>query len=699
MPSLMSLGTRAMFASYAALQATGHNISNAGVDGYSRQSVKLETSSGQFTGAGFYGRGVDVSTVSRAHNEFLTKEAAKAQSLSQMDATHLQNLKRLENLFPPGEQGIGQAASQFFNALSDMASKPADPSARQVVLSRAGELAARFSSAGSQVEVLQAGVKADLRTEVASINGLAANIAQVNDQLAQLRGVGHDANDLLDRRDQLVNELSGKLAITTMKADDGTLSVFIAGGQRLVLGSQPSELTVMDDALDPSRATVGIWDNRPPAGKQRAANDQPRELEPSLLGSGGSVAGLLRFQNEDLTSARNDLGRMAAALAATLNEQQHQGLDLGKPAQRGQPLFQTGAPRALPASTNKGGANVEVTLTNAGAQRLEADEYELHKDPAQEGRYLLTRRSDGQVFVGSASQDADGKDVVTAFKRQQAGVDEADWPSFDPGFGLKVQGSPAATDRFLVQPVGTAAAGMRLVLDSAQGLAAASPLVATGGVSNAGTATVASLQVKTTAFPDASQSSEVDVSRRFSARIEFGEGGAYTYSWKTYEADGTTVATDDSITGQWQGGQPLVLNGYELNLNGTPSKGDTFDVLTTPFTNANNGNALSLAALRDERFVGRQARAGASSGGQTIVEAYAAAMADVGVRVQGAQAASNISGSVASTAKAERDSKAGVNLDEEAAKLIQYQQGYQAAAKVLQVAQAVFDTLLRTTGG
>ena len=117
---LMSLGIKAMAANYAALQTTGHNIANANVAGYSRQQAELSTSGGQYTGAGFFGRGVDVVSVSRSHNEFLTREAASARSLSSMDASRLSQLRRLEAIFKPGEMGLGNATSEFMNSMVDL---------------------------------------------------------------------------------------------------------------------------------------------------------------------------------------------------------------------------------------------------------------------------------------------------------------------------------------------------------------------------------------------------------------------------------------------------------------------------------------------------------------------------------------------------------------------------------------------------
>src|SRR5512137_2302387 len=103
--SLMSLGVRTMFAASASMQTTGHNIANASVEGYSRQRVELQTSQGQFSGAGFFGKGVDVVSVSRAYNEHLTREAASTASQAAYDQAHVAQLAQLEQVFPMGEAG------------------------------------------------------------------------------------------------------------------------------------------------------------------------------------------------------------------------------------------------------------------------------------------------------------------------------------------------------------------------------------------------------------------------------------------------------------------------------------------------------------------------------------------------------------------------------------------------------------------
>jgi flagellar hook-associated protein 1 FlgK len=444
------------------------------------------------------------------------------------------------------------------------------------------------------------------------------------------------------------------LQVTTIPADDGSLNVFIGGGQRLVLGGDASKLAAVADDFNPSLVRLGLTD---PSGTHAM---------PDSLATGGSIAGLLRFQGTDLVDARNLLGQMAQALAGSVNNQQALGLDLKQPAGTGAAIFSTGALTVLPSSANAQVAGVpvasyinvsgtrvpSVSFSVVNASQLSSSAYQVMPDPSTAGNYLVTRLADGVQTSVASGATVDGWKLTVA-----APV-------------------PAAGDRFLLQPVGTAAMNMKRVLDDPKGIAAAAPVTATTGTTNTGTASVASLQaVSTTLNPN------------LTATLSF-TSGTGNYDWQLVDTTTATVVGSGSAT--WQAGQPISLNGWQLALNGVPANGDTVVVQKTVFPAANNGNALALTDLRDARMVGQTP----SSSGATVTDAYADAMTTIGVRVQSAQTASDMSTSVANDAQAAVSEKTGVNLDEEAARLIQFQQSYQAAAKMLQIAQAVMDSLL-----
>jgi flagellar hook-associated protein 1 FlgK len=664
----MSLGIKAMAANYAALQTTGHNIANANVAGYSRQQVELATSKGQFTGAGFFCKGVDVVSVLRQHDAFLTGEAARTASTAAMDAARLEQLKRMEEVFKTGEQGLGAAVSQFTNSLADLTNQPADIATRQVVLTRAAELSSRFSEAGGALDDLQAGVTNDLAASVTAINSIGGSIAAANQKIAALKGLGQPANDLLDERDRLISQLSNYVQVSRVDASDGTVGVFVAGGQRLVLGAEAAQMAVVQDANDPRRSAVGM-----------VAGSKVNALDPQALG--GSVGGLLRFQNSDLVDGRNLVGRLAAAVGNAVNQQQMRGLNLtgAQPAPAmfavGRPLVQGNANNAKDA----GGvplASVKLSFgSDVGA--LRASDYDLREDPATPGNWKIAR------LIGGLPS-ADPADTLS-FSGQTAEFQ-----------GLKIDiGSPAPAtgDRFRLQPVARAANDMATLLGDPRDVAAAAPVVGSLGTANLGTATLASLTVTASPLPYPGAT----------ARITFVDNSAADpahpvgYTWEVSDPAGAVLASD-STPRAWVPGSAMPdatqggidINGFTLQLSGVPKPGDTLDVSPTP-TSAlatNNGNARALLALRDAALID----------GKSATDGYAQAMSDVGVRIQAGRSGSDISTSVAAQAEQARNSQSGVNLDEEAARLIQYQQSYQAAAKMLQVAQSLFDTLLQTAG-
>jgi flagellar hook-associated protein 1 FlgK len=652
--ALLSIGSRAMAANYVALQTTGHNIANAGVEGYSRQRVETATASARATASGSIGNGVDVQTVTRAHDQFLTREAANAKALAGQDASRLESLRRLEEVFRPGEQGIGHASSEFLNAMVDVASRPAELAARQVALARAGEVADRFRLAGTQLDALQGDVDISIKDAVTRANALVKGIAELN---ASILAAGREQppNDLLDARDRQVSQLSEILQVKTLQADDGSTSVFFAGGVALVQGGKSATLRAVADENDANRLALEVDEN----GATRSID--------SLEVGGGSIAGWLRFQNDDLLNARTTLGQMAAALAGVVNEQQSLGLDLRTPAGRGAPLFDIGAPVVQPGQDNQRDAAgvfvAEVTLEVMEPRLLKASEYALSVDP-DTGAWQAERLSDGMVF---------------------SGLDTGS--EFD---GLKLDlGAvpPASSDRFLLQPVTYAAGSLRRAMADPRALAAAALLTADVGADNQGTGAIARLRLNS---PDIDPALDAEVVFTSPATVELRDRDS-----------GALLAN-----GSWSRGAPVAwegddesLTGFDLWLDGQPATGDVFTVAPTVHVERNNTNALAFAELRDARFIGQAEDAdGELQGGSTVVESWTRALADTGVRVQAAGAAAEISGSIAEQAETRRAAQSGVNLDEEAARLIQYQQSYQAAAKVLQVAQSVFDTLMQVAG-
>ncbi len=633
---ILNIGTQALQANSAALQTAGNNIANANTVGYSRQRVVLETVQGQFTGSGYIGKGVSVQTIQRNYSEFLTRQATLASSTTSADVTRSDQLRQLQNIFEGGTNGLGASISDMLNAFSDVASAPTDLTARTVVLTRVDETASRMRAASQRIDDLQIGVTQSLSQKVDAINSLAQGIADVNEQIARTRGTGQPPNDLLDRRDQLVRELNVYVQTTSIPADDGTVGIFIGASQALVLGTDVSKLSLTKGEFgDVSQSKLVI--NR---------TGTAITLDENTLG-GGQVSGLLRFQNTDLNEGRNLLGRLTLAVTTALNDQHKLGLDLDgnvggnlfTPSTfSGQNILQP----VPPATLNTGSS--ALTLAIADNTQLSASDYEVNFTGPAAGS--VTRRSDG---------------VITAFAASPVVVD---------GISITITGAAAAGDRFLLKPFATSASNVASAFSSPRALAVASPVAGTMGASNTG-----SLQ-QVSVLARSNPPVNVPVTLTFT--------GPNTYT----RSDAIPVATVfNFVPGQpIEGSIPAAtpLSNWSVTLQGAPAAGDTFTILANPYPRLSAGNATAMTNLRDVP----------TFDGAALTDGYAGLISQVGIRTQSANYAAEVSTSIATNLERDRAGVSGVNLDEEAASLLQYQQAYQASAKMIQVAQTIFDTLI-----
>ncbi|MEK8048629.1 flagellar hook-associated protein FlgK [Ideonella sp. DXS22W] len=636
--SLLSLGSQALFASYRQIQTTSHNISNANTEGYSRQTNIQSTNTAQEFSGGWLGRGVSVTTVKRASDSFLTDRAASLKSAAASDAALSDLMGQLEKMFPGGESGLGNAATQIFNAFADLAAAPSDLSARQAVIGKLQDFTALAHDVAEQVEGLQGNVTSDIAGAVNEVNTLAQQLAALNRQISSASALGHDPNDLLDQRDVLVSRISEQMDVQTVTAADGSVGVFVATGQTLVLGGSANKLTVQTDPYDPKRTGVGITLN----GKLTLLADD--------FITSGKLGGMLQFQSGDLAEARNRLGQFVTGVSRALNAQQGLGIDLDR--QAGSALFNVAEPKALAATTNardaSGAAISSVTLEITDAAALKASDYKLEVDPADASRFLVTRLADGP---GATPVSIASGDVLDGL-RITAGAN-----------------APTAGESFLLRPVAYAAAEISVAMRNPRGLAAASPVVATIPAANQGTMAVTATDI--VAEPAAGYSA---ISVHFTD-----DAGAY----EVRDAGNAVLGS-----GTFTPGQPVLWDGISLTLAGLPRSGDEIRLAPNQQPSANNGNALSMDSLANRTLVD----------GQRASDAYSSLFSQIGVRAQGASIASDSSSKAFTAAKEQLTSVTGVNVDEEVARLIQYQQGYQAAAKVLQTAQTLLDTVISIAG-
>jgi flagellar hook-associated protein 1 FlgK len=644
---ILDIGTQALKANQVALQTIGNNIANVNTIGYSRQRVVMATVQGQYTGAGYVGKGVDVQTIQRNYDEFLTRQSTLAGSTQAADTTRSDYLKQLGNMFQGGTNGIGQAVNDMLNSLSDVASTPTDITARTVVLTRVDETTRRLRDASQSLDDLQTGITQALGDKINTVNTLAQKIADVNGQIALAQSNGQPPNDLLDKRDQLIYDLNQYVQTTSVPADDGSVGIYIGGSQSLVLSSSASKLALSptnDDYGDPQQNKLVVL---------RDGLSVP--MNEAALG-GGQLSGMLRFQNNDLVEARNLLGRLTTAVTTTLNTQHQLGLDLN--GNVGQNLFTPVSVNNIlvpvsPAVLN-GSPAASLQLDISDATKFVASNYQIKVVSGTQ--LVVTRTSDGTSLTFDPTAGA---------------------PTFD---GLQLSGLASATvgDRFLLKPFATAAANIGREFSTPSALTVASPIVGQMAGTNTGSLQLASL--------NAGVNPPVNVP----VTITFSTASSPT----TYTLSGPGPFPGGVGPFTYTSGQPITSgdtpNAWTVTLQGAPQNNDSFTVQDIKATNLdiklNGGNATNMMNLRDL----------AMFDGAAMSDGYAGMISQIGIRAQSANYAATVSSNIATNAEKDRTGIAGVNLDEEAAKLIQYQQAYQASAKMIQVAQTIFSTLIQT---
>lgn len=656
--SSLNIASRALTTNLAAMQVIGHNIANVNTDGYSRQNILLGTSGGQFLGNGYFGKGVEIEGVSRAYDSYLTREAQLTRSVSAGDEARYARLQQLESLFPLGDQSLGVTLNNALNAWSAVATSPLDTTARTVVIARSEELTARLRDVTASLDETRLSSTLQVQEAVKSINSLAEQIAQVNQTIVQSQGTGRSPNDLLDQRDQLVSQLNQYVQTSTVPAADGSLTVFVGGSQPLVLGTRVSPMAAERNPVDGDKLDIKIYQ----AG-------QPAEINADFLG-GGALKGLVRFVNEDLPESYNMLGRLALSMSEQVNAQHRLGLDAnGDPGEnfyqiRGagtaDSIYSYGADGSLQIAAKPigtaAGSGVVATVSDFNA--LQASDYEIRVGSGTDVT-VIRKSTNESVQLTSAPDPISGNSIV----------------SID-GLRIDLGASPANGDRFLLQPYAGVARNLEVALSSPQDVAAASSVRVDVPATNAGSLLVENLRAVST--PPAGWSSTA---------VEFNSLGQYRV------VSPSTPPLPPAVPADWvnfQPGQPIVANGFELVLRGVPTDGDTFNISPATAADAaqNFGNAKAILGLRDK----------ASFGGVNLGDGYIPVFSALANKVQAGRVAAEFSTTAATNAATALANRTGVNLDEEAARLLQFQQAYQASAKFLQVAQGTFDTLIQSFG-
>lgn len=635
---IFGIGVSALKSAQTGISATSHNIANANTPGFSRQEIIQTAQLPQNTGGGFLGQGANVTTVLRRYDQFLGVQVLEAQTQASTLTTQLGLSQQLSNLLGDTNGGLTPALQDFFSSVNGVSNAPESIPSRQAMLGSAQSLVNRLQTLDQRVNQIRDGLNGQISNSVSLINSYAKQIGTLNDSIVQLQAKfpGQPPNDLLDQRDQLINQLSQEIRVSKLNQPDGSVDVFIGNGQSLVVGKSVSTLQAVSSATDPTSLEVAYVNN-----------GGIYTIQQSSL-QGGNLGGFLATRQSVLDPAVNALGRIALGLADTFNQQHQQGTDLK--GVLGGSFFTMAVPRVVSSSNNTGTAALTATISSTSA--LTGDDYKVQFDGVNYNVYNTIT----SALVG-------GPYTVAAMTAGQAVA----------GTGITLQltaGAATAGDSFLVRPTVDGAKNIALSITDPTKIAASSPIRSNAPTTNIGTGTIASASV-TGGLP-------LNVNLQQPITITF-------TSATTFDVTGTGVGLPAVGVAYTPGGN-ISYNGWTTQISGAPVTGDTFTVMQNTNATTDGGNILKLAQLQTTNTL--------ANGTTSYQGAYGQLISQIGSQTRELDVTSKAQTSMLNQVTKAANAISGVNLDEEAANLMRYQQAYQAAAKAMAIANTMFDSLL-----
>ncbi|NNJ96634.1 MAG: flagellar hook-associated protein FlgK [Gammaproteobacteria bacterium] len=650
MPSgdLFSIGTSGLLAFQRALGTVSHNIANANTEGYSRQSADLVSKPPQANGDGFIGTGVEVGTIRRSYDAFVESSLRSSTSATAEFAAFHALASQLDNVVANSDTGINASLQRFFDSVQDVADTPASPSTRQVMSSEGEQLTTQFNELASWIEGIRGQVNNELQNGVNQINQYSSAVAELNEKIVvELGRAGQPPNDLLDQRDTLIKQMSEWVSVTTLQQDDGAINVLVGSGQALVVANKATSLTTMQQAGDPKQLDIAVQGN---AGVLVPVTSQM---------SGGRIGGVLNFRDQMLDQASNNLGLVAIGLGSFVNEQHRRGMDLD--GALGLDFFNIAQPQVLTVAGNP--ANVAVAFDDV--TQLSNADYKLRFNA---GTWELSNSLTGQTIPMTGSGTT------------------AD-PFVAEGMSIEVSGAPVNGDTYLLRPTRNGALEMQMLLANSRQIAAAAPVRSVANTNNTGTGDISAgvvTDIDNPVFQTTPDQLTPPVLMRFTSSTSYDlYDNTNTVTPVLLEAG---IAYDPATGGELFPTPGGLDHGYRMRITGAPVAGDEFSTEYNTGGIGDNRNALLLAGLATEKLL--------YAGSASVTDSYKKLVADVGTGTKQAEINSLAQQRILDQTRATRESISGVNLDEEAANLVRYQQAYQAAAQVIATAGSLFDTLL-----
>ena len=659
---LLGIGSSGVLAQQRLLQTTSNNIVNVNSQGYVRERTLVYTNTiGLGTG--------DIKT-QRVINDYMQGEVRRDTSAYHASLTHYEQLAGVDSLLGDTSNSVGAAITSYFKSFHSANESPAEIGGRKVVMTELSGMVNRFHTLSAQLDKQSDTLNTRIEDETKQVNSLLTSINDLNQAIIRTQGSPEENLMLFDQRDEAIRQLSEKMDIRTVAQPNGSMLVNMSTGHSLILDGGVAQFKVI--AGDPDSRDQEL---------QLTLGDNQATIDHDTFG--GAMGGLFKART-DLEPTKRELGQLAVAMADAMNQQNRLGMDLDN--EIGGDIFTLPTSKGLPYGNNTGTVGANVSFVPGKGTSVTPFDYEVRFSSATGYEVFSLDKSGNRTSV------ATGTTPPATFELTGHGI------------SIDLTGAPAAGDRLLLQPTKSAAAGLGQLITRPEDLALASPLKAEKTTNNGGGADIKLGGVFNTGAGSGFGTNSLSPTAPQVVKID--ASGNY----QVFQADGTTLIGTAPASSKGQNLMSAIVNpfpagaavyanpkqapGYEFSITGTVKANDSFKLSYNSNGFADNSNGLVLAELQNKDLVRKSTNGGTTNDKMTFNQAYSGLVMEVGNNTSQAKTLLKANESKLIQSTGIFESVSGVNLEEEAANLIRFQQSYAASAQIVSTAKTIFDTLL-----
>ncbi|WP_166420231.1 flagellar hook-associated protein FlgK [Pseudoalteromonas sp. Z1A8] len=674
--NLLNIASSGVRASSELLQTTSKNIANVNTVGYVRERTEFNTMVDNQVGRG---------ETYRLLNEFAQSQLNRDTSNKSFFDQFITEANRVDTIFSEESNNLSTGINSLFNNVQEALNQPSSTVARSLVMTDAQSLIDQMDRLSGIVLDQKSIVNEQLEIFSDEANSLIQSISTLNQNIAAVNGTNNaaDASSTYNERDKAIRDLSELIDIETLDGPNGEKLVFMGTGEAVVMQNGAFNLFSMTGDPDPNFKEFTLDVN---GGKA-----VPLEVDVSKLK--GKIGGLLAFRDDILVPAQNQIGQMGLAIADAFNEQNKLGMDAT--GQLGGNIFNIPTVGAYAYQGNSDGVtNMTATVEPGKGSELPASDFIITYTANANEVSIQPIDNKGNNIGDPALADISSGEINAASIKRAIPPALPIPDTVEESFGLKVNisGNGNVGDQFQIKLNSDAASSITLATGRAEDLALASPIRTANDLNNIGTATISAGEV--TSVTSGGFTSAPGLTNGEITLVK----AAGTNDYLISDGNGTNVAVTIAPPGKnvLAGlGAPYDSYGFDFDIEGTPATGDTFTLEFNEGGFDDNRNGLKLADLQNGELVRLNVETTATADNhKTFNQAYSGLVSDIGVVTGQAITSGAAFDALAQQSEAWYESLSGVNLDEEAANLLRFQQSYSASAQVLAAAQEIFDTLL-----